>query len=56
MFKAYKYVVILKMQKHDFPAFMLFSHTNIQTSEGTFCCVEIQMLMCCFISCMLTYV
>ena len=41
MSKAYKYIVILKCIKYDFPAFMLFPHTNVQTSEGTFCRVEV---------------
>ena len=43
MFKANKYIVILKCIKHDFPAFMLFSQTNFQTSEGTFCRVEVHL-------------
>ena len=41
MFKVYKYIVIRKCIKHDFLAFMLFSHTKFQTSEGTFCRVEV---------------
>ena len=41
MFKAYIYIVFLKRQKYDFPAFMLFSYTKVQMSEGTFCRVEV---------------
>ena len=44
MFKAYKYIVILKTHKNDFPAFMLFSHTHFQASEGTFCRVEVHII------------
>ena len=34
-----------KCTLHDFPAFALFSHTNVQMSEGTFCRVEVQLIM-----------
>ena len=44
MFKAYKYIVMLKCIKHDFPTFMLFFHTNIQTSEWTFCRVKVHIV------------
>ena len=43
MFKAYKYSFFLERIYHDFPAFALVSHTNVQMSEGTFCRVGAHM-------------
>ena len=41
-------LIFLKLKKkHDFPAFMLFSHTNVQMSEGTFCRVEVHIKVGC---------
>ena len=30
---------------HDFPAFALLSFTNVQMSEGTFCRVEVHIIL-----------
>ena len=41
VFKDYKYSVISKTYITSFFRFLLLSTSNVNMSEGTFCCVEV---------------
>ena len=45
MFKDYKYSVISKTYITSFFRFLLLSTSNVRMSEGTFCRVEVQILL-----------
>ena len=45
MFKDYKYSAISKMNFTLFFRYLLLSTSNIRMSEGTFCRVEVHMVM-----------
>ena len=44
MFNRKNTVLFLKPIFNDFPAFALFSHTNIQMFDGTFCRIEVPII------------
>ena len=47
VFKDYKYSVISETYITSFSRFFLLSTNNVRMSEGTFCRVEVQMVLCC---------